>query len=343
MSDVMTAKLNEGFLMRPYSFFHAGEGSPTRSETMVRGWIYSMTRQEGVVCRFGYGKFAEKFGLSRSTVARTVRSLRAKGAIFAQRFGAQTSAYTYTESVSSKAHVRTETWFYTYIFAVGGSDRRLTNAEIDVLSLIYTHTRNERAKCYEGGIRDIAGILNLSEKTVMRCITALFAADLIVRPTKGLNKHSKTVFRANMKVLRRMDKQVKKEEKARQEGRLPDYVVAANAKAAREKYYADKREKAISLAERFEERAKENPRFIEIEREISKLNLDMAKAELYAPLSLATLQARQAALRAERVDVLSAAGIQEWQLLPQFECKLCDDTGFRLSDGVACTCDRCRE
>lgn len=341
MSDVMTAKLNEGFLMRPYSFFRAGEGSPTRSETMVRGWIYSMTRQEGAVCRFGYGKFAEKFGLSRSTVARTVRSLRTKGAISARRFGAHPSEYTYTETISKTAHVRTETWFYTHIFSIDGVNRRLTNAEIDVLSLIYTHTRY--SKCYEGSVREIAGILNLSEKTVMRCIKVLLAAGLIRRSSIGLNKNSKTVFEANMKVLRRVDKQVKKEEKARKEGRLPDHVLAANAKAAREKYYADKREKAISLAERFEERAKENPRFIEIERELARLNIDLAKAELYAPLSLATLQARQATLRAERADVLSAAGIQEWQLLPQFECKLCDDTGFRRSDGVACTCDRCCE
>ena len=133
MSDVMTKKLNNGFLMRPYSFFHAGAGAPTRSETLVRGWIYSMTRSEGQVCRFGYGKFAEKFGLSRSTVARTVRLLRARGVISARRFGAQSSAYTYTGDVSNTAHVRTETWFYTKIFDVGGVDRCLTNAEIDVL------------------------------------------------------------------------------------------------------------------------------------------------------------------------------------------------------------------
>ena len=342
MSDVMAQKLNSGFLMRPYSFFRSeGSSRPTRSETILRGWVYSMTRNEGHVCRFGYGAFAEKFGLSRSTVARTVRRLRGVGAISAQRKGGQNSVYTYVGDVSSASHIRTETWFFTERFNVGGAVRYLTNAEIDVLSLIYTHTRNVRTKRYEGSIREMAGILNISEKTVMRSISALFAADLIARPGIGVNGHQKSVFTANVKALRKIDKQVKKAEKeaAKQQEQLPAHVQAANAKAERERFYSIRRERSLQLEEHFKSQARKNPRFELNERERAKLNLQMAKAEIYEPLTLPALQARRAQLDAERARILDEQGVEEWQLDAKNHaiCKLCFDTGH-LPDGHGCSC-----
>lgn len=346
MSDVMKQQLNNGFLMRPYSFFQDGaSGHPTRSETLVRGWVYSMTRSEGQVCRFGYSSFAEKFGLSRSTVARITRKLRGAGDISMQRIGGQKSVYTYQAKVPATSHVRTELWLYTAIFCIYGIERRLSNAEVDVYSLIYTHTRNEKVKSYEGSIREIAGILNLSEKTVMRAIAALIAAGLIMRTMVGVNGYQKSVFVAKMKKAKTERKKAKKEERAkeREQAQLPQHVIAANSRAEREKFYADLRTRCEAQADRYKERAKSDPRYIVVERQLGALNLKLAMAEVYNDVALPTLQAEQRALQDERAGILRRLGIEEWQFDPDSfaECKECHDTGF-LPDGRYCSCYRCR-
>lgn len=346
MSDVMTKKLNNGFVMRPYSFFQDGEGShPTRSETLIRGWIYSMTRTEGQVCRFGYSSFAEKFGLSRSTVARITRKLRCAGDISMQRMGGQKSVYTYQAKVPATSHVRTELWLYSASFTIRGIERRLSNAEIDVYSLIYTHTRNDNRKCFEGSVREIAGILNISEKTVERAIIALLAADLISRPTIGVNAHQKSVFLANMKRAKTERKRAKAEERAKEraQAQLPQHVIAANSRAERDKFYADLRTRCEAQADRYKERAKSDPRYIVVERQLGALNLKLAMAEVYNDVALPTLQAEQRALQDERAGILRRLGIEEWQFDPDSfaECKECHDTGF-LPDGRYCSCYRCR-
>lgn len=347
MSDVMTAKQNSGFLMRPYSFFQDGAGGhPTRAETLVRGWVYSMTRSEGQVCRFGYSSFAEKFGLSRSTVARITRKLRGAGDISMQRMGGQKSVYTYQAKVPATSHVRTELWLYTATFRICGVERRLSNAEIDVFSLIYTHTRNDKSKRFEGSVREIAGILNISEKTVERSITALFAADLISRPTIGVNGHQKSVFLANMKRAKTERKRAKAEERAKErvQAQLPQYVIDANAKSAREKFYADLRARCEAQADHYKKKAKSDPRYVVVERELAGMNLPLAQAELKTPELLPMLQSKQRALQDERAEILRRLGIEEWQLdADNFaECQECHDTGFRKSDDRACSCYRCR-
>jgi len=65
--------------------------------------------------------------------------------------------------------------------------------------------------------------------------------------------------------------------------------------------------------------------------------MELAKAEIFQPDTLPTLKAKQTELVAERLQILSAMGIEEWQLLPQYECKKCSDSGF-MADGKACDC-----
>ena len=133
----------------------------------------------------------------------------------------------------------------------------------------------------------------------------------------------------------------KDEKPATQKSSAPSYlaasVEAANAKSAREKYYADKREKALSVADRYATKANSNPRFGAIEKALSKMNMELAKAELYAPDTLPSLQEKQTALLCERLEILATLGIEEWQLAPQFACKKCSDTGF-VPSGASCDC-----
>ena len=114
-------------------------------------------------------------------------------------------------------------------------------------------------------------------------------------------------------------------------------IEAANAKSDRERYYSLLREKAQSRAEKFLTKANANARFKQITSELSKMEIALAKAEVFEPQNLPALQDKKKALLQERRNILAGLEIQEQDLLPQFVCKNCSDTGF-LPSGVACNC-----
>ena len=114
-------------------------------------------------------------------------------------------------------------------------------------------------------------------------------------------------------------------------------VDAANARSLRDKYYADKRAKAEAAADKYRNIASGSQRFLQIERAIARLNLELAKASINEPNRVLELEIEQVGYLREREELLEHLGIQEWQLLPQYECKKCSDSGF-LPNGRACDC-----
>ena len=114
-------------------------------------------------------------------------------------------------------------------------------------------------------------------------------------------------------------------------------VEAVNAKADREKYYATLRDKALSVAEKYQAKAQTSPRFKEITLALSKMEISLAKAEVFEPEKMPALLSEKDALLSERKQILKTLGITEAQLSPQFKCKKCSDTGF-LPSGVSCDC-----
>ncbi len=114
-------------------------------------------------------------------------------------------------------------------------------------------------------------------------------------------------------------------------------IEAANAKAERERYYSLLREKALSKAERALKKANANPRFKELTTALSRMEISLAKAEVFEPNKLTALKEKQATMRTERKALLKEMGITEEQLTPQYACEKCKDTGF-LTNGVACDC-----
>ena len=119
-------------------------------------------------------------------------------------------------------------------------------------------------------------------------------------------------------------------------------VEAANAKSDRERYYALLREKAQTRAEKFLAKANADGRFKEVTAALAKMEIALAKAEVFEPQKLPALTEQKAALSQERGDILTRLGISENDLLPQYACKKCSDTGF-LKSGKACDCYAKRE
>ena len=120
-------------------------------------------------------------------------------------------------------------------------------------------------------------------------------------------------------------------------GYVNPMIEAVNAKADRERYYATLREKAQSIADKFIAKANKNGRYKELTTELSKMEIALAKAEVFEPKKLPALSEQKAALLRERRSLLETMGIEEEQLLPKFTCSKCSDTGF-LPSGVACNC-----
>lgn len=117
---------------------------------------------------------------------------------------------------------------------------------------------------------------------------------------------------------------------------LSSDVLAANAKSAREKWYADRQAKADAVAYGYLQTARRNTRFVEIERELQKLNLTLAKAEV-AGADLTDLKDYQDALKTEQARLLDKMGLTAENLQPQYHCQKCKDSGYQ-EDGRACDC-----
>ncbi len=114
-------------------------------------------------------------------------------------------------------------------------------------------------------------------------------------------------------------------------------IEALNAKTDRERYYALLREKALTRADKYLAKANKNARFKEISTQLSKMEIALAKAEVFEPTKLPSLTEEKAELLKERRSILQTLGIDEEELKPQFTCAKCSDTGF-LPSGVACNC-----
>ncbi|MBQ8446471.1 MAG: DnaD domain protein [Clostridia bacterium] len=114
-------------------------------------------------------------------------------------------------------------------------------------------------------------------------------------------------------------------------------IEAVNAKSDRERYYALLREKAQSRADKYLAKANANARFKAISVELSKMELSLAKAEVFEPQKLPVLEEQKSGLLTERKTILDELGIKESDLIPQATCKKCGDTGY-TKNGALCTC-----
>lgn len=110
--------------------------------------------------------------------------------------------------------------------------------------------------------------------------------------------------------------------------------------------YEEKRNKATLLAEkRKQELLAVNPRLSEIEKELSQISLQTTKAILVANENekeklLSDLKKKTNSLIKEKTAFLKSLSKDSDFLNPQFECKMCKDTGYVLRDGISkmCTC-----
>ena len=183
--------------------------------------------------------------------------------------------------------------------------------------------------------------LGLDYTTVLRAISALSSAYLIEIKKKGINTHEKGVYVANMdkihKHIRINKKESKKAEKANKKQAKSKAVRLLDETSDFKRFYDLRREQAKRTAENNKEKAEQNERYKQADKRYRLLELEHAKAELYAPLTLPEIMARKQVALAERASALREIGMTEKDLEPQYVCSKCSDTGY-LPNGRQCDC-----
>ena len=116
-------------------------------------------------------------------------------------------------------------------------------------------------------------------------------------------------------------------------------AIAADKRGEREHYYAVLRQNAISKADTAQKKAAKSERFREADAAIKKGEIELAKAEVFAPETLPAISEKLERERTLRKQVLAELGLTEADLLPAYSCTKCSDTGF-LPDGRMCDCYR---
>jgi DNA replication protein DnaC len=114
------------------------------------------------------------------------------------------------------------------------------------------------------------------------------------------------------------------------------------AMAGRKKYYTEKRRKNEEEAElRRAEVIAALPRVLEIEADISRLNMELASLALSASpgkdAEAARLSAEIDRLISGKESIMSSAGFAPDYMDIHYGCELCRDTGI-LDNGASCRC-----
>jgi hypothetical protein len=114
--------------------------------------------------------------------------------------------------------------------------------------------------------------------------------------------------------------------------------------ADRERWYSERKAQAENKAEEILKRFMTDETFKSIERrlrelmpEIARLEVDADKGEIKAKQKLVKLTQEQGRLRQQRLTIIERNGMSEEDLIPQWHCKKCQDSGYQ-EDGKMCDC-----
>ncbi len=311
-----------GYIIQPYAFNRLTvKGRPiTKAETVVLSAIYSMSVKGGKA-RYSYRTLSQKFRLAKSTVARCVGNLCKEGLISQDKSNRTAAEYAYVGPEVKKGALRGDAYLFSEKFTYKKGSLRedvtLTKAEIRILNKIMSVDSLEVSE------RQLAKMLNLSDRVVRSALDTLLHTDLIFRPEKGDCSARKSVLKANAKKLRALEGKYKKAK----EGAgyevvfVPKEVKDANEKAERETYYARKEQEKQDRIERINSLCRNNATykaaqqaffdarhrfdFVEMGRQEDVMNRIKAKIAANFPVKVT--------------------------------CDACNDTG-ELPDGTYCTC-----
>ncbi len=114
-------------------------------------------------------------------------------------------------------------------------------------------------------------------------------------------------------------------------------AIAADERTDRERFYAERKRLAMRNVERARAIAEKDADYKEAESVLRKGQLELAKAELYSPETLPSIEAKLAAAKERRAAALARLNLSDKDFVPEYFCKKCSDTGYK-PDGYPCDC-----
>ena len=325
-----------------YPFLRMPLGLPKLSAgaALLVGEVFSFTGKDkhgnDLTCRRTYQSLTERTGKSRATVGRALHTTKALNLIKLDK----EKGYVF-EGENVAEFLRCPQFLTSEVFKIRRIKRKLTGNEVRVYAYLFTRCDNRKNKdkvCF-ASISQIAATLNIGKKTVYKALWSLLRAGLIYRPKKdkGLNGYVLSRYTLNTAILRKHGVYITEE--AQTETAAPSSDTSSEwTKESIERYYYDKRAHAELIAERNLIRARENEKFKLADEVYNSMSIAAAFAPFREPDKVQEYERRAVRAKSERLVALQELGLTEQDLIPQYECKLCNDTGYCIDTGQRCKC-----
>ena len=319
-------RTSQGFIRVPY-VWRRGGSSLSLSALITKAAVFSFTKaDEGA--EFTYKDLEKRYALSHATVARCVTSLCKSGEI---RRGTRKRDYRCDGTSSDEVFIKVEEWLFHARF--GAREEYLTRSEIMILSLVRSHPDN-----FTASVRGIARILALSPTTVSAAREKLLRLHLIYcLPGRGKGKPS--IYTSHESLLRAKKREFTRPTHQSVQKRS-NVVSDADARAERERYYAELQQREERRVRYFEDLLQKDPAYARAHVSLRKLEIDVVKAEVSGE-NVEALKAEETNLRALLARRMTALNVSPKDLERRIECGRCRDTGVR-EDGTYCDCYRRR-
>ena len=348
----------DAWLFVPNAFIgqQIGGRKKPHSVLLIESMIYSLSNAaDGRYCRRSYSEIRERLGVCNDTIARSVGLLEANGAIVLDKGKKPCNAYTHTAPTRALSGIEVPEFLLHAEFTFRGKKKRdgtvlpsktrtLKPMEAVILCEIRRAQKNG-ATDYATSDSRLARKFGVNKSTVSEYISALLRCDLLTRPKegRGCNGNYLSRYSVSETLLRKLRKKIKRAQKAvvptgAGSRSSPRGVPETDERTERERWYAIRRQTAEDRAARYLAQAEQDEAYNAAQRKIKRLEIDIAKAEVFRLPDLERLKQRrleQAVVCANRLAVLHIA---ETDLRPAWHCNRCEDTGFDIKTKRLCTC-----
>lgn len=344
----------KGYLRVPYAFC---KDTRRISDCLVRSLMYSFSsskKDPDARCAMSYSRIQDKLNYARSTVGAAIRNAIESGKFDQDKSNRFRASYKYQPDSDSEEPTKPDSdseepsalpaftvefyLFHTAFKRKDGTAVYLPKSAIQILGLIKTHCENGG---FSGSIRSIARTLGHSKTTVQAGIDLLISLDLIFRPSggRGVNKSKISTYGVQEKLLRKAKRDYNKLQKASRPT-VREQNDPTALKAERESYYARLRWAEEDRIDSFNQRLNTDGKYVALDKRRRKLEIEIAKAEVYDQASVPELMKEHRKVCADRTKRMERMGISDEDLKPKFRCDRCNDTGYDIRSGLLCDCFR---
>lgn len=345
--------LSLGYFRSPYALMRLGlPGKQLKIASVIYSYS-NLKRRHGAKCSMSFYKLAGSAGTSVSTVKRAIRRIETlQGVNFTKESrdddGRRLPCSRYSLHIRSGGAVTHFRFLMSLKFDMkdGNAARPLRDLEETIVSIFLTNATNPKAKKgFECSYESLAHMMGRSARGVEEAVRRLLRAGIIHRPKKGTSKYRKSRYTV-CKKLRLMAGKEKVEEarptaQIRENDRRTRAEIDADARTLWERHFAPLRTRAQAIADANVRRAQSDREYAAVHREIRGLEPAIARAKHDGDRRTAEqLTRRHASLKVLQARILSRMGLTAADLQPKYKCSICEDTGFRKSDGRMCDCWR---